>query len=169
MNCILITGMSGTGKTTVLERLRARGFEVVDTDVGEWCEWAALPGEAQPGWLWREDRLRAFLALPRSGPLFVSGCVSNQGQFYPQFDQVVLFTAPTPVILERVRTRTTNPYGKTAAEQREILDAITTVEPLLRRGADVEFNTDDLSAEAIADQLATLTQRPSSKQGANPS
>ncbi|EYB68862.1 hypothetical protein DEIPH_ctg016orf0008 [Deinococcus phoenicis] len=78
---------------------------------------------------------------------------------------MVLFVAPTPVILERVRTRTNNPYGKTAAEQREILDYIATVEPLLRRGADVEINTADLSARDVADQLVTLAQRPSFHQG----
>jgi broad-specificity NMP kinase len=166
---ILITGMSGTGKSTVMGILRARGFEAVDTDTDDWSEFVVLPDETEAGWVWREDRLRELLAQARSGPLFVSGCVSNQGEFYPQFDHVVLFTAPTPVLLERVRTRTNNPYGKTAAEQREILDYIISVEPLLRRGADLEVNTAHLSAKAIADQLATLAQRPSSTPGANPS
>jgi dephospho-CoA kinase len=32
---ILVTGMSGTGKSTALDELRRRGFEVVDTDEGD--------------------------------------------------------------------------------------------------------------------------------------
>lgn len=169
MRTLLITGMSGTGKSTVMDLLRARGFGAIDTDTAQWSQLVTLPGETEAGWVWREEKMRDVLALPRSGPLFVSGCVSNQGEFYPQFDHVVLFTAPAPVLLERVRTRTNNPYGKTAAEQREILEYLTTVEPLLRQGADMEINTAELSAEAVADRLATLAQRPSSPPGANPS
>ncbi|WP_415831182.1 AAA family ATPase [Deinococcus frigens] len=155
---ILITGMSGTGKTTAIEHLQAHGFEAVETDVGGWCEWGVQPGDTESGWLWNETRMRDLLAAPRSGPLFVSGCVSNQGRFYPLFDRVVLFTAPTEVILERVKRRTNNPYGKTAADQQEILEYIDTVEPLLRRGADVELNTASLSAETITRRLIELTQ-----------
>ena len=32
MRKVLVTGMSGTGKSTALAELRTRGFEVVDTD-----------------------------------------------------------------------------------------------------------------------------------------
>lgn len=166
---ILITGMSGTGKSTVINLLRTRGFEAVDTDTDGCSELAVAPGETEAGWVWREERMRELLARPRSAPLFVGGCVSNQGRFYPQFDHVVLLSAPTPVLLERVRTRTTNPYGKTAAEQSEILKYIGSVEPLLRQGADVEINTADLNAEAVADQLTSLAQAPSFPSGATPS
>jgi dephospho-CoA kinase len=31
-----VTGMSGTGKSTVLEELRRRGYYTVDTDHGDW-------------------------------------------------------------------------------------------------------------------------------------
>jgi dephospho-CoA kinase len=37
---ILVTGMSGTGKSTALVELRRRGFETVDTDDPGWCEWS---------------------------------------------------------------------------------------------------------------------------------
>jgi dephospho-CoA kinase len=32
VRAVLVTGMSGTGKSTALAALRARGFETVDTD-----------------------------------------------------------------------------------------------------------------------------------------
>jgi hypothetical protein len=35
---ILVTGMSGTGKSSVLHWLERRGYRVVDTDVGNWIE-----------------------------------------------------------------------------------------------------------------------------------
>ncbi len=37
MKRVLLTGMSGTGKTSVIRALAARGFRAVDTDDG-WCE-----------------------------------------------------------------------------------------------------------------------------------
>jgi predicted ATPase len=39
MRAILVTGMSGTGKSTALQELRQRGFEAVDTDEPGWTEW----------------------------------------------------------------------------------------------------------------------------------
>lgn len=67
--------------------------------------------------------------------LFVSGCVANQGRFYPRFDAVVLLSAPAAVILEHVATRETNDFGKSVAERDRILRDLVTVEPLLRAGA----------------------------------
>ena len=47
--------------------------------------------------------------------MYVSGTVSNQGRFYHRFDAFVLLSAPANILLSRIETRTTNPYGKTAA------------------------------------------------------
>jgi dephospho-CoA kinase len=94
--------MSGTGKSTVLDALRALGFETVDTDVGEWGD----------GALWHEERITELLDRERDATLYQSGTVSNQGRFYPRFDAVVLLSAPTGLLLERIATRTTNDYGK---------------------------------------------------------
>lgn len=33
---LLITGMSGVGKSSVLEQLGERGYPVIDTDYGPW-------------------------------------------------------------------------------------------------------------------------------------
>jgi len=133
---VLVTGMSGTGKSSALAELARRGHEVVDTDHGNWI--AEAPNSER---LWREDRMDELLAGHRKGVLFVSGCVANQGTFYPRFDAVVLLSAPTEVILERVATRGTNDFGKTDAERARILSDLATVEPLLRRGATAEIDT----------------------------
>jgi shikimate kinase len=139
MKRVLLTGMSATGKSTIIRELAARGYKAIDTDTDEWSEWADAPDG--PDWIWREDRLQRLLATEDAAILFISGCKTNQGKFYPQFDQVILLTAPMPLILERLATRTTNPYGKHPAELARILDHIATVEPLLRRGASLEIDT----------------------------
>jgi len=120
--------MSGTGKSTALAELGRRGFQVVDTDDPPWSNWSEEDG----GYVWREDLLAELLARDDEATLYVSGTVSNQGRFYPQFDAVVLLSAPTDVLLSRVETRTTNGYGKTAEERALILRDVVEVEPLLR-------------------------------------
>jgi shikimate kinase len=138
MTRVLITGMSGTGKSTLLDELAARGYPAVDTDYGDYFE--LVDGER----LWRADRIEALLrSAPADGEgvLFVQGTTRNQGGFYPWFDHVVLLSAPAEVLIDRLAHRTTNPYGKNPAELAETLEYLDTVEPLLRASATLEVVT----------------------------
>jgi len=135
---VLITGMSGTGKSSLLHELAVRGYRTVDTDYGDWFE--TVDGER----LWREDRISALLSGEPdefAGVLFVQGTTRNQVRFYPRFDHIVLLSAPAGVLAERLATRTTNPYGKDPAELAETLEYQRTVEPLLRAAATLEVVT----------------------------
>lgn len=58
MRRILITGMSGTGKSTVIEHLGSMGFKAVDLDDGYWCEQTMVPGRPRR----RGDGVRPVLA-----------------------------------------------------------------------------------------------------------
>ncbi len=157
MTVILVTGMSGTGKSTVLAELAHRGHTVVDTDDDGWTE--EVPSDEDGGWevLWREDRVDRLLSQRSGGALFISGCVANQVKFYPRFDQIVLLSAPQDVILERIARRTTNDHGKTDVERALILHQLRTVEPLLRTGATAEIDTRE-SVNDVAAALEALTE-----------
>jgi len=135
---VLITGMSGTGKSSLLDELAARGYRTTDTDYGDYYE--TVNGEL----LWREDRIDALLSSAPdelAGVLFVQGTTRNQVLFYPRSDHIVLLSAPAEVLTERLTTRTTNPYGKDPAERAEVLEYLRTVEPLLRAAATLEVVT----------------------------
>jgi dephospho-CoA kinase len=132
---LLVTGMSGTGKSTVLAELARRGHRVVDTDYGGWCEDVVPPGSDATERLWREDRMHALLADDAPDTLVVSGCTANQGRFYDRFDAVVLLTLPEEELLRRIASRTSNDYGKAPGERERILRDLHTVEPLLRATA----------------------------------
>jgi len=81
--------------------------------------------------------------------LYVSGTVSNQGRFYDRFDAVVLLSAPAELLLERIATRATNDYGK-SAEERELIRAhIREVEPLLRASCTHEIDATQPLAEVV--------------------
>src|SRR5882724_8173987 len=112
---VLITGMSGTGKSSALVELGKRGHRVVDTDSERWSRWVTLP-DGSRDWVWREAEMADLLDGHRGGALFVAGCKSNQGRFYPRFDHVVLLSAPLEVMLQRIAQRENNRYGKTSEE-----------------------------------------------------
>jgi dephospho-CoA kinase len=150
---ILVTGMSGTGKSTVLLELARRGHRTVDTDSDAWCQWVSdADGD---DWIWREDRIAALLAGHTEGALFVSGCKSNQGKFYADFDAVVLLSAPAEAILHRIASRDTNDYGKRPEERQQILGYLETVEPLLRAIATAEIDASRPLSE-VADALEAI-------------
>ena len=151
MASVLVTGMSGTGKSTALDELGRRGFRVVDTDGPGWSEWVPATSE----WLWREDRIAELLASEEDGVLYVSGCMSNQGKFYDRFDAVVLLSAPLEVILERVANRTTNDYGKGPGELDLIRFHLETVEPLLRATSTHELDASK-PLDDVVDELVTI-------------
>jgi hypothetical protein len=53
----------------------------------------------------------------------------------------VLLSTPAEVLIERLTTRTTNPYGKDPVQVEETLGYLETVEPLLREAAALEVVT----------------------------
>jgi dephospho-CoA kinase len=155
MRRVLITGMSGTGKSTALAALARLGFQVVDTDEPGWTEWS----DRADGYVWREDRIADLLARDDGPSLYVSGTVSNQGRFYPQFDAIVLLSAPPEVLLGRIEQRTTNPYGKSPEERERVLRDLAEAEPLLRRTCTHEIDATEPLA-VIVEQLAELGREP---------
>jgi hypothetical protein len=163
MSRVLVTGMSGTGKSSALAELGRRGYRVVDTDDPGWREYreyGASPDEVHHGeWLWVEDRMARLLESVDGRSLFVQGCVRNQSTFYDRFDAIVLLSAPADVILDRIERRTTNDYGKAPVERAMILDDLAKVEPLLREGCTHELDASRPLDEVVADLIAIASAR----------
>ena len=87
--------------------------------------------------------------------IYVSGTVSNQSRFYPQFDAVVLLSAPADVLLRRIASRTTNDFGKDDQEREAILRDLAEVEPLLRETCTHEIDATQPIA-VVVEQLVTI-------------
>ena len=149
---VLLTGMSGTGKSSVLEELARRGHRVVDTDDPGWVSRAPSVEGTEP--LWDLERVRSLLRGHTRGYLFVAGCVRNQGVLYDHFDQVVLLSAPLEVVLARVAERA-NPFGSTPEDRAAIAGDLAAFEPVLRARADHEIVT-TAPLSVVADDVERL-------------
>src|SRR5688572_19805045 len=144
MSRILVTGISGTGKSSALAELGRRGYRVVDTDDEGWREYRKYPepiDELHRGeYLWVEDKMTGLLDSDDGRSLFVAGGAKNASKFYDRFDAVVLLSAPADVILDRIARRTSNDYGKSGLEQAEILADLAEIEPLRREESTHELD-----------------------------
>ena len=151
MRNVLVTGMSGTGKSTALAELARRGFRVIETDRAPWSAWSDAAG----GYVWREELIEELLARDDGATLFVSATVSNQGRFYSRFDAVVLLSAPLELLLRRIDERTTNGYGKSTEERAQIVRDHAEIEPLLRATCTHEIDATQPVA-AVVSQLVAI-------------
>jgi len=141
--------MSGTGKSALVHELRRRGYTAYDADEDGFSE-----PRADGRWGWRADRVADLLGQAPDGPAFFAGCSEEQVEL--PFDVRVLLTAPRPVLIERLRTRSGNAYGRDSAELSQVLADLTEVEPLLRRSADLVLTTTDPPAEVAGALLRRL-------------
>jgi dephospho-CoA kinase len=150
---VLVTGMSGNGKSSAPAALGERGHRVVDTDWSGW--WERRHNGTESDRFWCEDRITALLAEEHERALFVSGTVPNQGRFHDRFDAVVLLSAPEEVVLARVATRSEHDFGKRPGEREKIRRDLAETEPLLRAGATHEIDTRRPLAEVV-DRLVAI-------------
>jgi shikimate kinase len=155
---VLVTGMSGTGKSTALAELKLRGHRVVDTDDSGWIVESHTASGPEP--MWDLKQIEALIGGHRTGWLFIAGCVANQGAVYDRFDAVVLLSAPVDVILDRVSDRA-NPFGSLARDRTKIANDLAVFEPLLRARADREIVTTMPIPEVVAalEQVASRAGR----------
>jgi len=158
--------MSGTGKSTLVGELIARGYKAIDADSDEWSEWVPArsgselgdsPVRANEDWVWREDRITDLLATEDVDILFLSGCAANMGLFLPQFDHVILLSAPADTMVQRLESRTNNAYGKRPDEVARVLALQQTIEPLLRNVATYEIDTSPTVEQVVVTILRLVS------------
>jgi hypothetical protein len=142
---VVLTGMSGTGKSALVRELRHRGQVAYDADDDGFSE-----PRPDGRWGWRLDLVAGLLAREAERPLYFAGC--SEEQIALPFDYRVLLTAPRSVLIDRLHTRTGNAYGRTPVEFANVMADLAEIEPLLRRSADLVLDTTEPVAR-VADRL----------------
>lgn len=140
MSLIYVTGISGSGKSTVRSELRARDYEAYDVDEDGFKSWYNTDTGAvstdQRAWKdtdveWRRmyqlkiarpkvARL-ADVALQAVKPTFVCGTTPNDGDVWDLFDRVIHLSVSNETLRQRLAARVNNDYGKHPEELQDIL------------------------------------------------
>ncbi|MGI6103329.1 MAG: AAA family ATPase [Patescibacteria group bacterium] len=133
---VFITGVAGSGKSTVSKVLRARGYAAYDieqidglfamynTQTGERIiahDNDSIEGVQQASWNCDLEKLQELMAREEHDISFYCGTATNWQQLLPLFTKTILLVVSEDVTRERLTTRTTGEFGRTAEVQDWVL------------------------------------------------
>src|ERR1017187_802057 len=114
---ILITGISGVGKTTILAELQKHGYLVIDLDATGLCRWKnkktgefteyGLTGKnyewlTEHGWYCDIEKFKLFLSCIREDKfVFVAGLTENIREFSEIFDKIFILDTHKEMVEKR--------------------------------------------------------------------
>lgn len=153
MTILFVTGLPGSGKSSSLEKLKHQGHNVIDADDGYVKNISS--GNTEETVLDKDNIVSLLKENPKSD-WFIAGVYSNQYQIYKHVDLVVLLTVEHNELLKRIDTRTTNNYGKTLEERKEIIHNYYQVLPLLKESSDITIDATNLDIDMICERLKAL-------------
>lgn len=131
MSLILITGLPGTGKSTVCAELKARSIEAYDGDEDELAHWFDANGKPVP----KADEVRTpeFVAAhtrdiarqtikdlveqAKDKQIFLCGDPENEDELSPLFTKKFALVLDETIRQHRLDTRTNNDWGKLPHER----------------------------------------------------
>ena len=171
MKKIYITGISGTGKTTIYDELISRGFAAISLDeTDDLCCWINKETKEKVetevelnkdftdthSWVCDVKYLQKLLdnAMKNGSDLvFILGVASNQNDFLDMFDKVILLQCMPDTFIHRLTHRTNNDFGKDKTVQEAVLGWYEEFEnKLIERGA-ISINTEKHIAEVVEEVL----------------
>ncbi len=131
-----ITGVSGTGKSTIAEALNKRGVRAIDQDSREYglCSWKHNQTKEKVqfeygigkeflemnDWYCDIEKLKKLIA-GFNDTVFVLGVTANQDEYLHLFDKVFLLQCSPETFTSRINSREENQFGKHQSEREHIL------------------------------------------------
>jgi broad-specificity NMP kinase len=156
---VLLTGVSGTGKSTIIKALNEREvfsidlhdvpglFFWQDKKTKEKVEYASVTSRE---WFDTVDRLCDINKLKKIfdqyDDIVMAGTISSndQQEFLSLFDKVILLQCNPETLIHRMETRTNKSgYGKTKAEQEDNIEWQKEFEPQLLSYGAIPVNPDE--------------------------
>lgn len=123
MALFYITGVSGSGKSSIRQELQERGYEAHDTDEDDITAWRNRTTKEPAGkyirstewldeheWVMPADRVRSLAKLAMEKTIFLCEVTSNQSEFFELFEKVFCLEIDQEILKHRLDTRTTNDF-----------------------------------------------------------
>ncbi len=139
MALFLITGNSGTGKSTVWQELKNRGFEAYDVDEDGIAKWqnnrtgfihpkSSIKKEARTpeflkhhAWNVPRDEVEELAERAKDRTVFLCGLGTNESEMLDLFKAVFALVVDDKTLEQRLLTRTGNDWGKQPHELQQSL------------------------------------------------
>lgn len=170
---VWVTGVSGSGKSSVCGILKGDGRIAVDADNEGFSQWvhrltgerAVDPPDPTPagwldhfGWKIRPEAVRSLAASLSSEVGFLCGGFENDVDVWALFDCVICLAVDETTLRDRLASRTTNHFGKHPEELQAALRWRLVVEDQYRnRGAVIIDATQSL--EVVAAQVVAVAEK----------
>lgn len=134
---ILITGVAGSGKSSVCEELRKRGYKAYDIEnihglfnmvhkktgkIADKYDNDNLEWVKQHDWICNKNKLQELVGKNAKGIVFYCGTASNLDELLFLFDKIFLLKVSPKILRERLNTRKSNDFGRTSEVQEWILE-----------------------------------------------
>lgn len=166
---VYITGISGTGKTSIAYALREKGIKAIDMDeFPDLCFWinrmdgqtvdyeAILDKEFLSSHVWVCDVELLKKLLDAEGMQVMAGHSENYIEFLHLFDKVILLQCRPETFLNRIAARKNNDFGKEETAREFILNTFEKFESdMLKKGA-ISINTEgplEKTFEKVIDEI----------------
>jgi len=122
----LVEGVSGTGKSSVCEELKRRGFRAINGDDELAYQGNPETGESTEGFyhenhIWDVDKVRELVEDKTDKFTFFCGGSRNFYKFIDLFDGTFLLEVDVDTLNERLDKRPENGWGKKISERELIL------------------------------------------------
>ena len=167
----LLTGIAGTGKSTIVRALNEQGIFAIDLhNVPGLFFWqnkiTKEPVTYSPvysqEWFETVDRIcniELLQKLLQEHPIIIAAGTtggSNQKEFLALFDKIILLQSNPETLTRRLQTRTNiSGYGKTTAEQEDNIEWQKEFDPLMISYGAIPVNTEKSLGETVR-QIITL-------------
>ena len=169
---VFVGGMSGTGKSTVANELTKRGFCTIDIDhVPGLCSWvdkdtrekveSSNIESVDDAFMEQHDyecdtEILRKMVDQAEDLVFVFGNVGDNSSLIPLFDKVFLLQCLPETLLERLKTRDTNSFGKDETVHQRVLDWCKRFDVLMLDAGAVPISTED-SLDVVIENLISET------------
>ncbi|MFI2650647.1 AAA family ATPase [Micromonospora fulviviridis] len=165
MRNYLIEGVSGTGKTSVCNELRRRGYQAVNGDrelayQGDPESGEPTDGRGHEHHIWRVDEVRALVANHDEPVTFFCGGSRNFPKFIDLFDEVFVLEVDLDTLTRRLDGRPEDEWGGRPAERELVVRLHRTKEDIATSGTVIDATA---PLASVVDEILRHVMLPPSK------